>query len=101
MGALLEFARHLDAARHYWIKLYLGSHQYYIADILESYCAEELAGNYKIEVIDIYRQPQIAEEAKIIATPTMIRSYPSPVKRLIGDFRDKEKVISFIKNGTT
>ena len=48
-------------------------------------CAEELKGGCKLEVIDIYQQPQLARVHQIVATPTLIKEYPRPVRRFIGN----------------
>ena len=48
-------------------------------------CANELNGEYELEVIDIYQQPILARDGQILATPTLVREFPSPVRRLIGN----------------
>ncbi len=48
-------------------------------------CAEELKGGCKLEVIDIYQQPQLARVHQIVATPTLIKEFPRPVRRFIGN----------------
>jgi len=48
-------------------------------------CEAELDGNYELEVIDIYQQPLMAREGQILATPTLVKTYPLPVRRLIGN----------------
>lgn len=48
-------------------------------------CAEELKDNCDLEVIDIYQQPQLARENQIVATPTLIKEFPRPVRRFIGN----------------
>ena len=49
--------------------------------------------NYDLKVIDVCKTPQLAEEDKILATPTLVKVSPQPSKRLIGDLFDKEKVL--------
>ncbi len=56
-------------------------------------CEEELKGSYELEVIDILRHPQLAEDDKIIAVPTLIKNLPNPIRRLVGDLSDREKVL--------
>ena len=56
-------------------------------------CEEYLKGRYKLEVIDIYQQPQLARGEQIIATPTLIKKLPPPLRRLIGDMSDTEKFL--------
>lgn len=48
-------------------------------------CETELKGNYELEVIDVYQQPILARDGQIIAVPTLVRDFPKPVRRLIGD----------------
>ena len=48
-------------------------------------CETELKGNYDLEVIDIYQQPILARDGQIIATPTLVREFPRPIRRLIGN----------------
>jgi circadian clock protein KaiB len=56
-------------------------------------CNEHLAGRYELEVIDIYQQPLLAKGEQIIATPTLIKKLPPPLRRLIGDMSDTERVL--------
>jgi len=48
-------------------------------------CEAELKGNYELEVIDVYQQPILARDGQIVATPTLVREFPRPVRRLIGN----------------
>jgi circadian clock protein KaiB len=54
---------------------------------------EAYKGVYSLKVIDVVKQPQLAEDDKILATPTLIRILPPPVARIIGDLSNKEKVL--------
>ncbi|HSI11933.1 MAG TPA: circadian clock KaiB family protein [Chthoniobacter sp.] len=56
-------------------------------------CEEYLHGRYDLEVVDIYQQPKEAARDQIIAAPTLIKELPFPVKRLIGDLSDRDKVL--------
>jgi circadian clock protein KaiB len=56
-------------------------------------CDEHLEGRYELEVIDIYRQPTLARGDQIIAAPTLIKELPSPLRRMIGDMADKERIL--------
>lgn len=60
---------------------------------LQRICEEELGGKYKLQVIDVLEQPQLAEDEKILATPTLIKELPAPLRRIIGDMSDTEKVL--------
>lgn len=60
---------------------------------LRQICESELAGRYEIEIIDVLEMPQLAEDERIMATPTLIKELPPPLRRIIGDLSDKEKVL--------
>lgn len=60
---------------------------------IRSLCDEHLKGRYHLEVIDIYQQPRRAVSDQIIAAPTLVKSLPLPVKRLIGDLSDRARVL--------
>jgi circadian clock protein KaiB len=60
---------------------------------LRRICEEELKSEYQLEIIDVIEQPQAAEDDKILATPTLIKQLPPPLRRVIGDLSDKEKVL--------
>lgn len=51
-------------------------------------CEAELKDNYELEVIDVYQQPILARDGQIVATPTLVREFPKPVRRLIGNLAD-------------
>jgi len=56
-------------------------------------CEENLQGRYELEVIDLYQQPKLAQGEQIIAVPTLIRTLPEPLRRIIGDLSDTERVL--------
>jgi circadian clock protein KaiB len=60
---------------------------------LERICEQELQGQYQLEIIDVLEHPQRAEDEKILATPTLIKQLPPPLRRVIGDLSDKAKVL--------
>jgi circadian clock protein KaiB len=60
---------------------------------LESICEEHLAGRYRIEVIDLLKRPQLARGDQIVAVPTLVRHLPSPIKKIIGDLSNEERVL--------
>jgi circadian clock protein KaiB len=62
-------------------------------DNLSRICAEELAGRYELEIVDVLEHPQRAEDERILATPTLIKQLPPPLRRVIGDLSDKDKVL--------
>jgi len=54
---------------------------------------KSLKGKYELEIIDIIKKPKLAEDEKIMATPVLVKSLPEPIRRIIGDLSDKEKII--------
>lgn len=60
---------------------------------LQRICEHELHGQYELQIIDVLKDPQLAEDEKILATPTLIKQLPLPLRRVIGDLSDKEKVL--------
>ena len=60
---------------------------------LRRICEEDLQGRYELQIIDVLENPQLAEDEKILATPTLIKRLPPPLRRVIGDLSDKEKVL--------
>jgi circadian clock protein KaiB len=60
---------------------------------LRRICEEELQGRYELQIIDVIEDPQLAEDERILATPTLIKRLPLPLRRVIGDLSDKEKVL--------
>ena len=66
---------------------------------LERICAEHLPGRYRIEVIDLRKSPRLAREHNIIAIPTLVRELPTPIRKIIGDLSDSEKVLVHLKIG--
>ncbi len=61
---------------------------------LKKICEEHLAGRYTIEVIDLLGNPQLAKGEQIVTVPTLVRKLPLPVKHIIGDLTDTERVIA-------
>jgi circadian clock protein KaiB len=60
---------------------------------LERICKKHLAGRYTVEVIDLLEQPQLAVGDQILAIPTLVRALPEPIKRIIGDLSNAERVL--------
>lgn len=60
---------------------------------LRRICEQELDGQFDLEIIDVLEFPELAEDEKILATPTLIKSLPLPLRRVIGDLSDTEKVL--------
>jgi circadian clock protein KaiB len=60
---------------------------------LQAICAEYLEGRYDLEVIDIYQEPLLTRGEQIIAAPTLIKKFPLPMRRLVGDMSNRERVL--------
>lgn len=62
-------------------------------DNLRAICEAQLAGVYEVDVIDVLEHPALAEREKILATPTLVKRLPEPVRKIIGDLSDRERVL--------
>src|SRR5579859_2419987 len=60
---------------------------------LRRICEEHLVGRYEIEVIDLLKHPELAQRDQIIALPTLVRKLPEPIKRIVGDLSNSDRVI--------
>ena len=60
---------------------------------LKKICETHLAGRYRIEVIDLVKNPQLARGDQILAVPTLVRQLPTPIKKIIGDLSNTERVL--------
>lgn len=80
----------------YLIKLYItGQSPKWVKTIedLKSLFTEVLDGRYSLEVINVLENPKAAEDDRILATPTIVKLTPQPVRRIVGDFRDGDRVL--------
>ena len=80
----------------YRLRLYITgrtSHSIRAVENLRKICESELKGQYEVEVIDVLEYPRLAENEKILATPTLVKQLPEPVRKIIGDLSDREKVL--------
>ena len=60
---------------------------------LKKICEEHLAGQYRIEVIDLLDNPRLAQDDQIVAIPTLVRKLPEPIRKIIGDLANTERVL--------
>jgi len=60
---------------------------------LKKYCEEHLVGQYRLEIIDLLLHPQLAAGDQILAIPTLVRKVPVPIRKIIGDLSNEEKVL--------
>jgi circadian clock protein KaiB len=72
---------------------------------LRRVCEEHLSGEYDLEVVDIYQHPNAAKDYQIVAAPTLVKMLPLPLRRIIGDLADEERVLAGLdispKDGAT
>jgi circadian clock protein KaiB len=89
-------ARSMEAAERWELRLYVaGQTPRSLAALanLKKICETHLQGKYRIEVIDLLANPQLARADQIVAIPTLIRKLPPPVKRIIGDLSNQERTL--------
>ena len=98
----------MEPGRPYVLRLYVtGSTSRSLQAIvnLKAICEAHLPGRYELDVIDVYQQPALAREAKVVATPTLVRVQPPPRRTLTGTLDDAAEVLDLIgltrqSNGT-
>lgn len=91
------FADQSDLVFDYVFCLYITGATYHsmlAVKNIKSICMKYLDGRYKLEIVDIYQQPQLAESQDIVAAPTLVRLRPLPLRKLIGDLSDTAKVLA-------
>ena len=64
---------------------------------VRNFCERELTDSYDLEIVDLYQHPERAQPANVIAAPTLVRDRPRPMKLLVGDMADAERLIATIK----
>jgi len=95
----LEFEDALAAepdAKHYRLRLFVsGNSPRSVRAIqnIKALCEERLNGRYELDVIDIYQHPERLEPEQIFVTPTLVKRLPLPIRKIIGDLSDKERVL--------
>ena len=86
----------MPASKKYELRLYVAGNTAKSATALRNlkkYCEEHLRGMYSIEVIDLLKNPQLAEGDQILAIPTLVKKVPEPVRKIIGDLSNREKLL--------
>ena len=80
----------------YFLRLYVSgstSKSALAVENIKRICEQHLKSRYELEVVDIYQQPNLARDEQIVAVPTLIKRLPRPLRRLIGDLSDHNKVL--------
>ncbi len=96
MSSIQSKESQVDEKEFYRLRLYVaGQTQKSMSafENLKKIAEEHLKGRYKIEVIDLMKNPQLAEGDQILATPTLVRRLPPPIRKIIGDLSNKERVL--------
>ena len=93
---LFLFCPKEDVMNKYLLKLFITGHTLPSSRAiinLRRICEKEFGTDYELTIIDVLEQPQVAEDEKILATPTLIKKFPPPVRRIIGDLSDTKQVL--------
>ena len=89
-------AKRADSATKYDLRLYVAGQtprSLQALSNLKRICEEHLAGNYRVEIIDLLQTPQLAAGDQILAIPTLVRTIPKPARKIIGDLSNTERVL--------
>lgn len=93
----LNQTRSAEAAPDFWnLRLYVaGQTPKCVAAVsnLNAFCEQHLAGKYQIEVIDLLENPRLARDHQIVAIPTLVRRLPEPLRKIIGDLSNTERML--------
>ncbi len=92
----LEEAIRAASEGHFVLKLYVtGSSPRSSTAVsnLKNICEMYLPGRYELEIIDIYQQPELAAQNQLLAAPTLVKESPYPMRRLVGDMSDEDRVL--------
>jgi circadian clock protein KaiB len=87
----------LPHRERYWLRLFVtGSAPKSIRAIqnIRALCDKQLFGRYDLEVVDVYQHPERAEPEQIVVTPTLVKQLPLPLRKIIGDLSDTQKVLA-------
>lgn len=91
-----EMALHETDKSNYVLRLYVSGmtpNSLRAVENVQKICTEHLAGRYQLEIVDIYQQPFFAKEGQIIATPTLVKELPEPLRKFIGDMSHTERIL--------
>ena len=93
-AALAEAAH--GEGQHYVLRLYVTgttARSSRAVQNIRELCETHLAGRHTLEVVDIYQQPELASEAQLIAAPTLVKELPEPLRKVVGDMSNLERVL--------
>lgn len=92
----LERAANQRKQEHFLLRLYVAGltpRSTRAITNIKKICEEFLRGRYDLEVVDLYQQPNLAQGEQIIAAPTLVKKLPLPLRRMIGDFSNTDRVL--------
>jgi len=85
-----------EAEERWRLRLYVAGRSPKCVNALENlkrFCEEHMAGRYEIEVVDLLENPRLAKDDQIIAIPTLVRKLPAPLRKMVGDLSNTEKML--------
>jgi circadian clock protein KaiB len=85
-----------ESGQRYILRLYVAgmtSRSARAVDNVRAFCEKHLEGRYDLQVIDVYQQPALAKSEQLIAAPTLIKKLPLPLRRLIGDMSNEDRIL--------
>ncbi len=94
-----RFDRALQEGVRYELHLYIAgatANSAHAVRVIRHICDHALKSRCRLRIIDIYESPQLARQAQIIAVPTLVRTTPPPVRKLVGDLSDHNRVLRFL-----
>ena len=94
--AAFEAAAKRSQNEHYVLRLYIAGTtpaSSRSVENLRAICEEHLSGRYELVVVDVFQQPVLAKDEQIIAVPTLIKKLPAPLRRIVGDLSDEQRVL--------
>ena len=85
-----------ESGQRYILRLYVAgmtTRSARAVDNVRAFCDKHLQGRYDLQVIDVYQQPSLAKSEQLIAAPTLIKKLPLPLRRLIGDMSNEDRIL--------
>ena len=93
-------AEHGSTAESWELRLYVvgrSPNSLLAVENLRRACEQHLAGRYQIEVVDLLENPRLAADDQILAAPTLVRKLPEPVRKIVGDLSDSDRLLIFLQ----
>ena len=94
--AAFEAAAEREGSERYVLRLYIAGTTRASSEsvaTLRAICEQHLSGRYELAVVDVFQQPVLAKDEQIIAVPTLIKRLPSPLRRIVGDLSNEQRVL--------